>query len=159
MKLRRIITVILCFIMLLQVPIIAQATENPSTGEYITFTTGNERIKSDGSFTFGVSSEMMSGHFTADKTSIKISSKCKKFNVNTGSSVSTTAYQYTLTLYKKGTGKAVGSYTGYANNKNASKSFTVEEGAEYYFTIACSPELTFPERLSGSGKVTNVTPV
>lgn len=34
MKLRRIITVILCFIMLLQVPIIAQATENPSTGEY-----------------------------------------------------------------------------------------------------------------------------
>ena len=60
MKLRRIITVILCFIMLLQVPIVAQATENPSTGEYITFTTGNERIKSDGSFTFGVSSEMMS---------------------------------------------------------------------------------------------------
>lgn len=34
MKLRRIITVILCFVMLLQVPIIAQATENPSTGEY-----------------------------------------------------------------------------------------------------------------------------
>lgn len=125
----------------------------------ITFTTGNERIKSDGSFTFGVSSEMMSGHFTADKTSIKISSKCKKFNVNTGSSVSTTAYQYTLTLYKKGTGKAVGSYTGYANNTSASKTFKVDEGAEYYFTIACSPELSFPERLSGSGKVTNVTPV
>lgn len=159
MKLRRIITVILCFVMLLQVPVIAQAAENPSTGEYITFTTGNERIKSDGSFTFGVSSEMMSGHFTADKTSIKISSKCKKFNVNTGSSVSTTAKKYTLTLYKMGTGKAVGSYTGYANDKNASKTFTVEKDAEYYFTITCSPELSFPERLSGSGKVTNVTPV
>lgn len=159
MKLRRIITVILCFVMLLQVPVIAQAAENPSTGEYITFTTGNERIKSDGSFTFGVSSEMMSGHFTADKTSIKISSKCKKFNVNTGSSVSTTAKKYTLTLYKMGTGKAVGSYTGYANNTSASKTFKVDEGAEYYFTITCSPELSFPERLSGSGKVTNVTPV
>lgn len=159
MKLRKIITVILCFVMLLQVPVMAQAAENPSTGEYITFTTGNERIKSDGSFTFGVSSEMMSGHFTADKTSIKISSKCKKFNVNTGSSVSTTAKKYTLTLYKMGTGKAVGSYTGYANNTSASKTFKVDEGAEYYFTITCSPELSFPERLSGSGKVTNVTPV
>lgn len=41
MKLRKIITVILCFVMLLQVPVIAQAAENPSTGEYITFTTGN----------------------------------------------------------------------------------------------------------------------
>ena len=159
MKLRKIITVILCFIMLLQVPIIAQATENPSTGEYITFTTGNERIKSDGSFTFGVSTEMMSGHFTADSASMKISSKCKKFNVNTGSSVSTKSYEYTLTLYKMGSGTAVGSYTGYANNTSASKTFKVDEGAEYYFTITCSPELRFPERLSGSGKVTNVTPV
>jgi len=160
MKLRKIITVILCFVMLLQVPVMAQAAENPDTGEYITFTnTGNERIKSDGSFTFGVSSNMMSGHFTADKTTMKISSKCKKFNVNTGSSVSTTSYQYTLTLYKKGSGTAVGSYTGYANNKTASKSFTVEKGAEYYFAITCSPELSFPERLSGSGTVTNATPV
>ena len=58
-----------------------------------------------------------------------------------------------------GSSKAVGSYTGYANNTSASKTFKVTKDAEYYFTITCSPALSFPERLTGSGKVTNATPV
>lgn len=159
MKLRRIITVILCFIMLLQVPVIAQATENTSADEYIVFTGGKERMSDDGTFDFSFNAEKTSQHFTTNTTSITISSKCKRYNNKTGENISTTSCGYTLTLYKMGSNEAVGSYTGYADNKKASATFTVEEGEEYYFVMTSNKTLGATYRLRGTGKVTNVTPI
>ena len=102
-------------------------------------------------------SDLRSGSFTANEDTITIYSKCRKFNVNTGSVESTKACEYTLTLYEKETSAEVGSYTGYANNKNASEEFSVEKGNEYYFIITCDPTHTMPYSLRGTGKVSDVT--
>lgn len=159
MKLRRIITVILCFVMLLQVPVMAQAAENTSADEYIIFTGGKERMKDDGTFDFSFNAEKTSQHFITNKTSITISSQCRRYNNKTGENIPTTSCGYTLTLYKMGSSEAVGSYTGYANDKKASATFEVEKGEEYYFVMTSNKTLGATYRLRGTGKVTNVTPV
>ena len=157
---KKFISAILCMAILTAFPLAAHATEVepiPSAAdEYITFTTGKERIASDGTFEFNVRAELRSGTFTADDDTIKIYSKCRLFNVNTGSVTSSKNYEYTLTLYEKGVG-AVGSYTGYANNRKTTQKFSVVEGKEYYFIITCDPTHTMPYSLRGTGKVTNVT--
>ena len=128
MNLKKVISAVLCFAIILAFPLTAQAAESD---EYITFIPGKERIESDGTFTFNVRSDLRSGSFTANKDTITIYSKCRKYNVNTGNVESTKACEYTLTLYKKETSAEVGSYTGYANNKKASAEFSVEKGKEY----------------------------
>lgn len=157
---RRFISIILCLSMLLLFPLAVQAAEaEPISGdiaEYITFMTGNERIASDGTFEFNVRAELQSEFFTANRNTIKIYSKCKRLNVNTGRTESSESYSYTLTLYERGVG-VVDSYTGYANNEKTTKKFSVERGNEYYFIITCNPTHTMPYSLYGSGKVTNIT--
>lgn len=154
MNLKKVISAVLCFAIILAFPLTAQAAESD---EYITFIPGKERIESDGTFEFNVRSDLRSGSFTANEDTITIYSKCRKFNVNTGSVESTKACEYTLTLYEKETSAEVGSYTGYANNKNASEEFSVEKGKEYYFIITCDPTHTMPHSLRGTGKVSDVT--
>lgn len=158
-NLKKLISAILCFTILLSFPLTARATESigNDSDEYIIFSSGKERIESDGTFDFNVRSDLRSSSFTANKDTITIYSKCRRFNVNTGDVESSKAYQYTLTLYEKDTGDEVGSYTGYANNKNVTQKFSVENGKEYYFVITCNPTHTMPYSLKGTGKVSNVT--
>lgn len=154
MNLKKMISAVLCFAILLAFPLTARAAESD---EYITFVPGKERIESDGTFEFNVRSDLRSGSFTANEDTITIYSKCRKFNVNTGGVESTKACEYTLTLYEKETSDKVGSYTGYANNKKVTQEFSVEKGKEYYFIITCDPTHTMPYSLRGTGKVSDVT--
>lgn len=157
---RKIISSILCVVILASFPLVTRASEiendHRDVSEYITFTTGNERINSDGTFTFNVRSDMRSGTFTANKNTITIYTKCRLFNVNTGSVTKSESSQYTLTLYDKD-GNEVGSYTGSANNKKMTQKFSVEKEQDYYFVITCNPKHTMPYSLNGTGKVSNVT--
>lgn len=160
-KLKKFISMVLCAVLLLSVLSTAQAAEMETSSkdleEYITFTSGLERIEPDGTFEFNIRAELKSKNFTADDDTITIYSKCRRFNVNTGSVTSSTSYEYTLTLYEYETGDVIGSYTGYANNKKTTQKFSVEEGKEYYFIITCDPTHTTPYSLKGTGKVSNVT--
>lgn len=159
---KRITAVILVFTLVFSLALTAHATEfemtSTNTDEYIIFVPGNERIASDGTFEFNFRSELVSGSFVANDDTIKISSKCRRFNVNTGGVESSRSYQYTLTLREKGTGNVMGSYTGYANNWTKSQKFSVTVGNEYFFILTCDPTHTMPYSLRGTGKVTNVTP-
>lgn len=125
--------------------------------EYVTFISGNERMESDGDFAFNVRAELRSdSNFTAKKTSIKISTKCKKLNVNSGANVASSK-NYTVTLYNAATNEVVDFYTGVADGTTYNKTFTVVKNQTYYFVITCDPALTMPYSLYGTGTVTNVT--
>lgn len=159
---KKITSIVLVLALFFSLALTVQATEAEMTStnadEYIIFVPGNERIASDGTFEFNVRAELVSGSFVANDDTIKISAKCRRFNVNTGGVESSRSYEYTITLYERGTGNVMGSYTGYANNWTKSKTFSVTVGNEYYFIITCDPTHTMPYSLRGTGKVTNVTP-
>ena len=146
---------------MLSVPLTAMAAEaeisNKDLEEYITFTSGPERINADGTFNFNVRGSLTSGTFTANKNTIKISTTCRRYNVNKGEYKSTTSHKYTVALYKVGSTDEIGYYVGSANNDEASGEFSVEKGAKYYFVFTCNPTQTVPYSLKGTGKVSDVT--
>lgn len=158
---KRVMSMILCFVLMLSVPLTAKAAEveisNKDLEEYITFTSGPERIDADGAFTVNVRGSLTSGNFTANKTEIKISTTCRRYNVNKDKYTSTSSYKYTVTLYKVGSTKEIGHYDGSANGKEASGNFSVEKGAKYYFVFTCNPTQTMPYSIKGTGKVSDVT--
>jgi len=139
---KRVMSMILCFVLMLSVSLTAKAAEveisNKDLEEYITFTSGPERIDADGAFTVNVRGSLTSGKFTANKTEIKISTTCRRYNVNKDEYKST-SNKYTVTLYKVGSTKEIGHYNGLADGKEASGNFSVEKGAKYYFVFTCNP--------------------
>lgn len=157
---KKLIATVLCMTIVASFPLVTQATEverdNRDMGEYVTFISGNERMESDGTFEFNYRAEEKSDPFTANKDTIKIYSKCRRFNVNTGHYSTSESHEYTLTLYDS-EGNEIGSYTGCANNKKTTQEFSVEKGKSYYFIITCNPNQTMPYSLNGTGKVSNVT--
>lgn len=127
------------------------------TDEYIVFRAGKERIESDGSFAFNVRSNLRAKpNFTAKKSSITISAKCKLKNVNNASYVSDASKEFTITLYDVDTGTEVDSFSGVADGTTYKKTFSVTKNNDYYFIISCNPTLTVPYSLEGSGSVSNV---
>lgn len=85
-----------------------------------------------------------------------ISTKCQVYNVNRSKYTDESSQSYTVTLYDSN-GDVVSSYIGYADNSTYSSPFSVTRNAEYYFIITCSPTLTVPYSVKGSGSVSNVT--
>lgn len=156
------ICMFLCLTLVLCTLPIAYATETTSDPnyfeEYITFTSGDERMKADGSFKLNVRAELRSeSNFTANRSSITISTKCKKLNANSGDNVPDSGKGYTVTLYNADTHDEVGSYSGVADGKTYDESFSVVTNQDYYFRFTCDPELSMPYSLYGTGKVSNVT--
>ena len=131
-----------------------------ASDEYVSFTTDNRRIASDGTFEFNVRAERRSENdFIVGGNSITISAKCRKYNVNTGHPVEDDTKQFTVTLYKSSSNEEIGSFDGFADDETYKKTFTVEKGQQYYIIVTCSPTLTMPYSLKGTGKVSKIDKV
>lgn len=130
--------------------------EKASSDGYILFSSGNERIASDGKFDFECTYSVSSEAFKFDKTTAKITAKAQIINRN--GDVVTDSYPnatYTIKLYKKGGGLvATGNFS--PDSGNQSFNVTVDTSTSYYFEIATGGQkLPSGTNLTGSGTITN----
>ncbi len=153
--LKRIISAVLCLSLILCLPLGASAATFDDTEDYIEFTSGNERMTSDGSFTFNISQWVNTTVFTADSSTIRIDTAAQ---IKDGAATHTdSSVKFTVTLYKAATGEVVGSYQGNADYIYGGRSFSVVQGAKYYIKIAvASGQLYGTEKLNGYGAVSPV---
>lgn len=177
---RKIVSLFLALLMLSVVCIPAFAAENDLSGEqqacvnfypnvnvktadgteeYIRFMPGNARIDSNGDFTFYIHSDLMSGKFTAKDDNLTIKASAYIYNNNTGGVRKSTKVTFTISLYEynKDEGSSlVGSFTGAADKKNHSDSFSVTNGHVYYMEIVIQGSLGGSEYVKGSGNISNI---
>ena len=129
---------------------------------YIEFTNNNQRIASDGTFTFEFNYRLVSDKFTANSTTIRIDTCCiVSMWDGSGDEFTDSDEKFRVTLYHDGFfDTAVGSYVGKADNIYGGKTFSgIEKGDKYYFEITpINENLSMtPRHLKGYGKVSNVT--
>lgn len=139
----------------------ASATEKTAfvndIDEYIVFRYGHERIASDGTFDFNVGSDIKSTTFTANKSKITLSLKCKVYNCNTGVSTADASQTFALRLYYADTNEEYGVGFYSADGEKQESDWPVKVGQRYYFKIICDSPLNMPLSIKGSGKITNIT--
>ena len=154
-QMKKIISVALCMVLLLCLPLGASAAKFDDTDEYIRFVSGSERLTEKGHFEFNIRQWVKTDVFTADSTTLRIDTFAQ---IKDGTATHTDAsVKFTMTLYKAANDEVAGSYTGKADGIYGGKSFTVVKGAKYYIKISVeSGSLYDSERLNGYG---NVTPI
>lgn len=162
---KRIISALLCFTLLLCVPVAASATTTEgynNTEEYIRFTPSSARIDEDGNFDFYIRSSKLSGKFYATSNKMNISASAYIYNNKDGGVRKSDSVSFKITLYKDnadGTNTSVGSFTTKADKKTGSKEFTVTKNQKYYLeiTIEGGSNLKNTEYVKGSGRVSNMS--
>ncbi len=130
---------------------------------YIRFVnSGNERMDADGSFEFMFQDWVGSDHFTADGTSITITTTARMYVYTDTYYFDSSKYIYRLTLYKEnGTfDKKIGYYEACGDGISGSERFVgIEKGEEYYFKLeVMKPYIDGTAyHFEGTGQVSNVT--
>lgn len=120
---------------------------------------GNTRIDSNGDFTFYIHSNLTSGKFTAKDDNLTIKASAYIYNNNTGGTRTSTKVKFEISLYEynKNEGSSlVDSFTGAADKKNHSESFSVTAGHVYYMEIVVQGSIGGSEYLKGSGNISNI---
>lgn len=172
-KFTRIICAVLRMVMAMSLPMVAFAdpyttadkamnsngasVADHQDDQYIRFVSGDERIESNGDFTFYLNSNLTSGKFIADSNEVTINAYCEFYNRNTGSSSTSTSKNFIINLYKVGGSKVSGKFDEPVDGDTHSYTFTVEEGATYYFEITSKTKLNSVIYLKGAGNISPVT--
>lgn len=171
-KFTRIICTVLCMVMVMSLPMVTFADpytvdkamncnggsiSNRQDNQYIRFASGDERIESNGNFTFYINSNLTSGKFIADSNEVTITASCQFYNRNTGRYSTSIFKKFAINLYKVGGSKVPGKLEACVDGEPHSSPFTVEEGATYYFEITSQSKLDPVIYLDGEGDISPVT--
>lgn len=170
MKIKRILCLVLCLIMMQSLAVNAFATEvdsseeNPDADAFFAFDAGMERMDSNGDFTFSFNSELSSDRFTAKEDEITVTITVWLRDIDDTPTWTDPWFPLkdanktmSVTLYKVGEGE-VGSYTVSANDKKNTLTFTeIEVGAKYYMIFESVTTLGARMRFDGKGNVSDVT--
>ena len=167
MKLKKLICVFLCCVMVLGINVNVFAavdtyeTEEVDNVEYIKFVSNPlARMNSDGTFEFQFTSRVISDKFTANASQIGIITEAYL-----GTPIGNGQYSYekdsnisfTMTL-KTSSGNVVWKYIGYCNGVRGGYTFNVTKGNVYYIELATASDLAPRVKyIMGDGVVTNVT--
>ena len=148
----------LIFMMCCIVPI---GASDASYDEYIQFTSSNARMESDGSFHFYFRTRVTSDYFTADSSTMTVTTQAHLFAQDgTKETFVTSDVSFRLTLYKKNfIGKSkVMSYIAYTDNIYGGVEVEVEKGKKYFLELECLNNLDSTKYyIEGIGLVTPVT--
>ena len=124
--------------------------------EHICFLEDDNRIYSNGYFEFTIRWGVTSDTFTANSSSITIQTCAWIYDSYDHSTYNDSSKRFQLTLYKAN-GTYIGSYIGYANSVYGGLSFSVTNGASYYFKISTLDALPDNCYVDGYGYVSPVT--
>lgn len=139
----------------------ASDKSNSDQSGYITFDSEDERMASNGKFTFEFCYNLKSDRFRANGTSIRIDTSAYIYNRDTKQTSTDSSKKFHLALYHDGIFDTyVGGYYGYADGVYGGLTFNnLEAGDKYYFVLyPDDPNMSRgPYMFTGSGQVTGVT--
>lgn len=116
-----------------------------------------ERMDSDGSFTFLFRHSLTSEKFTANSSSVRIDTGAQVYDLATDSYYNDSNVLFTVTLYKSN-GVRVGRYLASADNAYGGISYPTTKGQKYYLYFSSQTDFAGTGKyISGWGRVTPVT--
>ena len=160
---KKILSIFLALTILVLTFVMPVSAHSSESDEYITFTTSNSRIESDGSFHFYFRTKVTSDYFIADSSQITLMTQAHLYAQDgTGNTYTTTKVSFIVTLHQKvwyGS-KAIMSYIAYPDDVYGGLTINVTEGKKYYFELVSQTDLDSTKYyIEGTGLVTPITVV
>lgn len=154
---KKFISLLVALTLIFTLPLHAYATTTSGT-DYFKLNPSNKRLNDMGEFDFKISYYTRSDHnFKTISNSITVEASAQVYcdDPSVESPRNEDDMFFTIYLYKVGLSAPVGKFTHAANGTIGSKTFSVETGAEYYFTIEASGLDTW-DYLKGNGDFSNI---
>lgn len=152
---KRIISLLLVFFVLISIPLNAHAAELVLE-DYVRFIPSNERITPSGSFTFLFSSNMTSETFWPISGHITIETSAYLYNRDTGSTYAANDAYYIINIINENTGRSVGYFKQAANGESITRTFSVSTGVGYHLQFTTGGFIEEYEKISGTGDLSNI---
>lgn len=158
---RKFVSMILCAVLFLSMPLTAYAAgaDMDYTEEYFRFKDSVDRMSKTGEFEFYCNSYKDSDNFIANSNQITVEASAKIYNRNSGETTTSSFKKFTITVHKVGGGDLTPVLTAKLNGKKQSVTVDVEEGEKYYLTIRSVSNLDAVLYMDGEGSVSPVTRV